>query len=59
MEADLHQQSTEITQLGSEAPAPSLPRDPVIVPALTIAYHPVLRRIGDLARDSIRFDEVR
>jgi len=47
MVADPHQQSTEITQLGSEALAESPPRHPAIVPALTIVYHPVLRRIGD------------
>ncbi|HEX3482649.1 MAG TPA: sigma 54-interacting transcriptional regulator [Kofleriaceae bacterium] len=46
MVADPHQQSTEITQLG-EAQMASLPRPPSIAPALTIVYHPVLRRIGD------------
>ncbi|HEX8106561.1 MAG TPA: sigma-54 factor interaction domain-containing protein, partial [Kofleriaceae bacterium] len=49
MVADPHQQSTEITQLGSEASTPALPRHPSIVPALTVVYHPVLRRIGDRA----------
>ena len=47
MVADPHQQSTEITQLHGEATAPSLPQHPTIVPALTVVYHPVLRRIGD------------
>jgi DNA-binding NtrC family response regulator len=47
MVADPHQQSTEITELGGEAAAASLPRHPTIVPTLTIVYHPVLRRIGD------------
>ena len=41
------QQSTEITQLEGGAPAPSSTRGPITVPALTIMYHPVLRRIGD------------
>jgi DNA-binding NtrC family response regulator len=49
MVADPHQQSTEITQLDGEAPAPSSPLRPASVPALTIVYHPVLRRIGDRA----------
>ena len=47
MVADPHQQSTEITQLEGDAPVASLPRHPASVPALTIVYHPVLRRIGD------------
>ncbi len=47
MVADPHQQSTEITQLEGEVQTPSVPRHPAIAPALTIVYHPVLRRIGD------------
>ena len=40
-------QSTEITQLDGEAPAALSPRRPASVPALTVVYHPALRRIGD------------
>jgi DNA-binding NtrC family response regulator len=47
MVADPQQQSTEITQLDGDAPASSSARRPATVPALTIVYHPVLRRIGD------------
>ena len=47
MVADPHQQSTEITHPDGEAPAPPSPRRSRAVPALTIVYHPALRRIGD------------
>jgi DNA-binding NtrC family response regulator len=41
------EQSTEISQLDGEVPVSSSSRGPTSVPALTIVYHPVLRRIGD------------
>jgi DNA-binding NtrC family response regulator len=47
MVADPQEQSTEITQPDGVAPASSSVRRPTAVPALTIVYHPVLRRIGD------------
>jgi two-component system nitrogen regulation response regulator GlnG len=47
MTGDTQQRSTEITQPDGESPGPPPPRHPTTVPALTIVYHPELRRIGD------------
>jgi two-component system nitrogen regulation response regulator GlnG len=47
MVADPQQQSTEITKLEVAALVASSGRRPATAPALTIVYHPVLRRIGD------------
>jgi len=47
MMGDTQQRSTEITQPGGESPVTAAPRHPTTVPALTIVYHPELRRIGD------------
>ena len=41
------ERSTETTQLDGALPITAAPRSPIIVPALTIVYHPTLRRIGD------------
>ena len=49
MIGDPQQRSTEITQPGGESPVTAAPRHPTTVPALTIVYHPALRRIGDRA----------
>jgi DNA-binding NtrC family response regulator len=45
--ADPQQQSTEITQLEGQAPSLSVIQRAVAAHALTIVYHPALRRIGD------------
>jgi DNA-binding NtrC family response regulator len=45
--ADLQQQSTEITQLEGQASSLSSTHRAVAAHALTIVYHPALRRIGD------------
>ena len=47
MTVDPLQRSTEVTQLGGESPVTAPSRHPTAVPALTIVYHPALRRIGD------------
>jgi DNA-binding NtrC family response regulator len=47
MTGDTQQRSTEITQLDGESAVSAPPRHPTTVPALTIVYHPALRRIGD------------
>jgi two-component system nitrogen regulation response regulator GlnG len=44
---DPQQRSTEITQPHGDSPATVALRHATIVPALTIVYHPALRRIGD------------
>ena len=47
MAGDTQQRSTEITQPDDELSATAVSRHPTTVPALTIVYHPALRRIGD------------
>jgi len=49
MGADPQQQSTEVTQRSGQASGAPAPLRPTSVPALTILYHPALRRIGDRA----------